>query len=70
MVFRGINRPRLPTPTVYIGENNQATGLVTFTEAAPGFFTGGTGDNNVIEDLPGVGVNWTFTLAPSAKVRR
>ena len=47
VVFRGISATA-PMPTVYIGENNQATGLVTLTEQAAGFFQSGTGDNNVI----------------------
>ena len=66
VVFRGINASA-PTPTVYIGENNQPTGLVTLMEAAPGFFQAGTGNNNVIEVCQ-ESVNWTMTLAPSAKV--
>ena len=67
VVFRGIVAASATTPTVYIGENNQAAGIVLFTEAAPGFFTDGTGSNNVFE-ICSVGVNYDFTLAPYAKV--
>ena len=66
VVFRGITASA-PLPTVYIGENNQATGLVTLAEQAAGFFQSGTGDNNVIlacEETE----NWLFTVAPWAKV--
>ena len=51
VVFRGITASA-PLPTVYIGENNQATGLVTLKEAAAGFFQAGTGSNNVLSGLP------------------
>jgi hypothetical protein len=66
VVFRGINASA-PTPTVYIGENSQATGLVTLTEQAAGFFQSGTGNNNVIE-VCDTGVHYDFTFAPWAKV--
>ena len=66
VVFRGITASA-PTPTVYIGENNQATGLVTLTEQAAGFFQSGTGSNNVLTVCP-AGVNYSFTFAPWAKV--
>jgi hypothetical protein len=67
VVFRGI-AASAPTPTVYIGENNQAAGLVTFKEAAAGFFSDGLGTaTNTFEICP-VGVNYRFTLAPVAMV--
>jgi hypothetical protein len=66
VVFRGITATAT-TPTVYIGENNQATGLVTMTEAAAGFFQSGTGSNNVIA-VCSTGVDYSFTFAPWAKV--
>jgi hypothetical protein len=66
IVFRGINASA-PTPTVYIGENNQATGLVTLTEQTAGFFNAGPGNNNTLAVCT-TGVNYSFTLAPWAKV--
>ena len=66
VVFRGITASA-PTPTVYIGENNQATGLVTLTEQSAGFFNAGTGSNNVLA-VCATGVNYSFTFAPWAKV--
>lgn len=66
VVFRGIDASA-PTPTVYIGENNQATGLVTLSEKDAGFFQSGTGPNNVIAVCT-TGVNYSFTFAPWAKV--
>ena len=67
VVFRGIAAVSATTPTVYIGENNQVAGIVSFTEAAAGFFTDGTGSNNTFTICP-KGVTYVFTLAPSAKV--
>jgi hypothetical protein len=67
VVFRGIAAVSATTPTVYIGENNQAAGLISFTENAAGFFTDGTGSNNTFEICP-FGVTYTFTTAPWAKV--
>ncbi len=66
IVFRGITASA-PTPTVYIGENNQATGLVTLTELAAGFFQSGTGSNNVLAVCTTAG-DYSFTFAPWAKV--
>lgn len=66
VVFRGINATA-PTPTVYIGENNQATGLVTLTEQDAGFFQSGTGANNVLAVCTAA-VDYSFTFAPWAKV--
>jgi hypothetical protein len=66
VVFRGITATA-PMPTVYIGENAQATGLVTMTEQAAGFFQSGTGSNNVIAVCT-TAVNYSFTFAPWAKV--
>ncbi len=39
-------------PNVNIGQNNQATGLISIVEAAAGSFTDGTGSNNVFEICP------------------
>ena len=66
VVFRGVDASA-PTPTVYIGENAQATGLITVTEQAAGFFQSGTGPNNVLEVCP-VATDYLFTFAPWAKV--
>ncbi|MBF6604782.1 MAG: hypothetical protein IVW53_04280 [Chloroflexi bacterium] len=67
VVFRGI-AASAPSPTVYIGENNQTAGLITFKEAAAGFFTDGIGTaTNTFEICP-VGVTYAFTLAPVAMV--
>jgi len=66
IVFRGINASA-PTPTVYIGENNQATGLVTLAEQAAGFFNAGLGANNTLAVCT-TAVNYSFTFAPWAKV--
>jgi hypothetical protein len=54
------------TPTVYIGENNQASGLITITESGAGFFTDGTGANNVFAVC--LVTDEQFTLAPWAIV--
>ncbi len=67
VVFRGILAVSATNPTVYIGENSQAAGIISFTENAAGFFTDGTGSNNTFEICP-AGVNYDFTLAPYAKV--
>jgi len=66
VVFRGIDATA-PTPTVYIGENNQKTGLITLAERDAGFFQSGTGPNNVIA-ICTTSVNYSFTFAPWAKV--
>ncbi len=66
VVFRGVTATA-SMPTVYIGENAQATGLVTIAEQDPAFFQSGTGQNNVLEVCP-LGVNYNFTFAPWAKV--
>ena len=56
------------SPTVYIGENNQTAGVITFKEAAAGFFTDGLGTaNNTFAICPS-GVGYSFTLAPVATV--
>ena len=67
VVFRGI-AASAPSPTVYIGENNQTAGLITFKEAAPGFFTDGVGTATNTFAICPTGVNYTFTLAPVAVV--
>ena len=68
VVFRGVVAVSATSPTVYIGENNQAAGIVTFTESAAGFFTAGIGTNvNTFEICPS-GVGYSFTLAPYAQV--
>lgn len=67
VVGRGLNASATPT-TVFIGQNNQKTGLVTITELAAGFFQGGTGTNNLIEVCL-INNNETFSSpGPSAKV--
>ena len=67
VVFRGI-AASAPSPTVYIGENNQTAGLITFKESQAGFFTAGVGTGtNTIEICP-TGTTYTFTTAPVAMV--
>ncbi len=67
VVFRGI-LASAPSPTVYIGQNNQTAGLITFTESQAGFFTAGVGTGtNTIMICP-TGVLYTFTTAPVAMV--
>jgi hypothetical protein len=66
VVFRGIDATA-PTPTVFIGENNQATGLVRLTERAAGFFQAGPGPNNVLSVCE-TAVDYSFTFAPWARV--
>jgi hypothetical protein len=66
VVFRGVTATA-PTPTVYIGENNQATGMITVKESAAGFFQAGTGSNNVLSICP-TGALYAFTFAPVARV--
>ena len=66
VVFRGITASAT-SPTVYIGENSQKTGIITMLEASAGFFTDGTGSNNIFQICP-TGAAYTFTLAPYAKV--
>ena len=67
IVFRGLLGVTATSPTVYIGENNQTAGLVSFTESVAGFFTDGSGSNNTFQICPS-GVGYFFTVAPSAKV--
>ena len=67
VVFRGI-AATATSPTVYIGENAQTAGVISFTESAAGFFTAGVGTGtNVISICP-AGVLYTFTTAPVAMV--
>lgn len=54
------------TPIVYIGENDQQTGMVTLTETAVGSFTAG-GSNNVFKVCLNSGYEF-FTRAPFAVV--
>jgi hypothetical protein len=69
VVFRGVLAVSATTPTVYIGENNQSAGVVSFTESAPGFFTAGVGTGvNTFQICPS-GVGYAFTLAPVAMVK-
>jgi len=67
VVFRGISASA-PSPTVYIGENNQTAGLITFKESAAGFFTAGVGTGTNTFAICPTGVGFTFTLAPVAMV--
>ena len=66
VVSRGITATA-STPTVYIGENNQATGLVTLAEQGAGFFQAGTGNNNILQVCT-AGATYSYTFAPWAKV--
>jgi hypothetical protein len=66
VVFRGIDATA-PTPTVFIGENNQPTGLVRLTERAAGFFQAGPGPNNILA-VCDTAVAYDFTFAPWARV--
>ena len=69
VVFRGVLAASATTPTVYIGENNQPAGVVTFTESAAGFFTDGVGTGvNTFQICPS-GATYAFTLAPVAVVK-
>jgi hypothetical protein len=67
VVFRGI-AASAPSPTVFIGENNQAAGLVTLKESAAGFFTDGVGTATNLFEICPIGVDYRFTLAPVASV--
>jgi hypothetical protein len=67
VVFRGIVASA-PSPTVFIGENNQAAGLVTLKESAAGFFTDGVGTATNLFEICPIGVDYRFTLAPVASV--
>jgi hypothetical protein len=67
VVFRGI-AASAPSPTVYIGENNQTAGVITFTESQAGFFTAGVGTGTNVFSICPRGVNFSFTLAPVAMV--
>lgn len=53
-------------PTIYINENDQASGQISLTESAAGFFTDGTGSNNAFGLCITTGE--TFTRAPFAVV--
>jgi hypothetical protein len=53
-------------PTIYIGENDQATGLITLTESGAGFFVAGVGSNNTFALCLATGE--VFTRAPWAVV--
>ena len=67
VVFRGI-AASAPSPTVYIGENNQTAGLITFKESAAGFFTDGIGTATNTFTICPTGVTFSFTTAPVAMV--
>ena len=67
VVFFGISATA-PSPTVYIGENNQTAGLITFKEASAGFFTDGVGTSTNTFSICPNGVGFAFTLAPVAMV--
>jgi hypothetical protein len=58
--------PTASQPTIYIGENGQNTGMITFTESGPGFFTDGTGSANKFWVC--IDTRETFTNAPYAIV--
>jgi len=58
--------PSAAQPTIYIGQNAQATGMITFTEAGAGFFTAADGPNNKFWVCINTGE--TFTNAPYAIV--
>jgi len=53
-------------PTVFIGFNDQPTGMITFTESGAGFFVAGLGGNNTFAICPKTGE--AFTRAPWAVV--
>ncbi|MHB8672397.1 MAG: beta strand repeat-containing protein [Candidatus Limnocylindrales bacterium] len=67
VVFRGI-AASATSPLVYIGENNQTAGIITFTESAAGFFTDGVGTGTNTFWVCPTGVTFAFTLAPYAQV--
>ncbi|HZV27103.1 MAG TPA: hypothetical protein VFG00_12535, partial [Acidothermaceae bacterium] len=67
VAFRGINASA-PSPTVYIGQNNQTAGVITFSEASAGFFTDGIGTSTNTFEICPTGVGFAFTLAPVAMV--
>jgi hypothetical protein len=69
VVFRGVLAVSATTPTVYIGENNQAAGVVSFTESAAGFFTDGVGTGTNTFQICPSGTTYRFTLAPVAMVK-
>jgi len=48
-VGRIFNATAAPLPNVNIGQNAQATGLISITEVGAGSFTAGSGPNNVFE---------------------
>ena len=53
-------------PVIYIGFNDQATGVITLTESGVGFFVAGIGGNNTFAICPLTGE--TFTRAPWAVI--
>ncbi len=67
VVFRGI-AATATSPLVYIGENNQAAGIISFTESSAGFFTSGIGTGTNTFWVCPTGVTFSFTLAPYAQV--
>ena len=69
VVFRGVLAASATTPTVYIGENNQSAGVVSFTESSAGFFTAGIGTGTNTFQICTSGVGYAFTLAPVAMVK-
>jgi hypothetical protein len=69
VVFRGVLAASATTPIVYIGENNQPAGVVTFTESAAGFFTDGVGTGSNTFQICPTGATYAFTLSPVAVVK-
>ena len=53
-------------PTIFMGVNDQESGLITLSESMPGYFTGGLGANNTFGVCIATGE--TFTRAPWAVV--
>jgi hypothetical protein len=51
-VGRVFNATAATLPSVNIGQNNQATGLISIVEVTAGAFTDGSGSNNVFEICP------------------
>jgi hypothetical protein len=67
VVFFGITASA-PSPTVYIGENAQTAGIISFKESQAGMFTAGVGTGTNVFSICPTGVNFTFTVAPYAQV--
>jgi hypothetical protein len=67
VVFFGITASA-PSPTVYIGENAQTAGIISFKESQAGMFTAGVGTGTNVFSVCPTGVNFTFTVAPYAQV--